>query len=1357
MRSKFSLFVIALLLSASTVVAQDYVPDELEGWQQWVLKDKEYLGCPFHFDRNTPDRSNFLCAWPGRLQLDVTATGGRFTQQWTLRAENQWIELPGSVEHWPDRVTVNDRAVEVIARENAPGVYLAPGTYRVSGRFEWDERPGVLRVPPQSGLLSLTVDGRPVARPDLNRNGVFLGERKRDTRAVDSVRTVIYRLVADDIPTRLVTMLRIDVSGAVREELFGPILPEGFVPTGLQSQLPAKLEADGNLRLQVRPGRWVIQLSARAPEVTNAIPGPVAGTNLPGSEIWSYQSNDRLRVTAAEGLPPVDPAQVEVPGNWQSFPAYRVDAGATFEISERSRGVVSASNELRLDRTMWLGFDGKSFLVEDDVSGEMRTDWRLDMGGPYTLLAAEEDGEALLITDGSIEGQRGVEVRQTDVALNVLGRSDTRGSMPVTGWQARFADVDTTLNLPPGHKLLTAPGVDSAFGSWANQWQLLDFFLVLIITIAMWRLFSPTAGVIALFALTLSFHEMFAPNWLWLNLLIAVALLRVAPKGWLRRIVRSYQLLSVAALVIVLVPFIAGQLRIAIYPQLEPQHQGRIFGLFDDAGMAASREADPALYEADRARRPSMAVTPESMPVEPQFFEEIVVLSKSSTERVEFSRYAPNAIVQAGPGVPTWSWNNYTLHWSGPVDAEQEMRLIILPSWLVSALRFVEVGLLLLFAGIIAAEIANRRWSLPGGFTLGRSQAAGALIVFLGGSLLAVSAPADAQMPDAELLRQLEQRLLEPPDCLPRCAEIAAADVSVGAATISMELDIHAMEDVAIPLPGSAQGWRPDAVLVDGAGNVRVLRMADGSFWLYVRPGRHRVDLRGPVPAVDSLEVPFPAPARVINVNSDGWFVAGVKDRRLLAGSLQLTRLQTDDSGDAVRWESSRFPPFARIERTVELDLDWRVRTTVHRVAPAQGALTLDVPLIDGETIVSGDFTVTDGHVLVSMDPQQQEVSWVSNLPRQSPLTLTSVKGSPWKETWRFAVGNIWNAAFSGLPESNSGGSYSDVRVAEFDPRRGEQLTLTATRPEASAGSTLAFDSVALTATQGNRSSDVGLLLRYRSTRGAQHVIQLPDDAEITTVEIDGIEQTLRAEEGELTLPILPGEHSVSVTWRAEGEMGFSTSTPVVDLGAPAGNIELSQQLPADRWLIGTLGPRLGPAVLYWPELAALIIFALLLGRTGLAPLNSWQWLLLGLGFSTFNWQVLAVVAIWLLACGARERIASEDLNWWRFNVLQVIIGGITVIALLSVITALPQGLLGTPDMHVTGHHSYGSTLSWFADRSESVLPIASAFTVPMWIYKILILSWALWLSFALLRWLPWVWQKFSSDGFWRSRKDDMT
>ena len=134
--------------------------------------------------------------------------------------------------------------------------------------------------------------------------------------------------------------------------------------------------------------------------------------------------------------------------------------------------------------------------------------------------------------------------------------------------------------------------------------------------------------------------------------------------------------------------------------------------------------------------------------------------------------------------------------------------------------------------------------------------------------------------------------------------------------------------------------------------------------------------------------------------------------------------------------------------------------------------------------------------------------------------------------------------------------------------------------------------------------------------------------------------------------------------------------------------------------------------------------------------------------------MLLAVVAIWLIGVGARDKWRSDD-KWWSYNLQQLGVIAATVIALLSLIVALPLGLLGTPDMHIVGNGSFGNSLSWFADRSESVLPTVAAFSAPMWIYKVLLLAWALWLSFALLRWLPWVWQCFARSGFFRSRKHD--
>ena len=1326
--------------------AQTYVPEELQPWQEWVLKDKEYRQCPFYFDQTVEQASAFVCSWPGTLELDVDASGARFTQQWTVYASDQWVTLPGGSNHWPDRVTANDRPIEVIARNNLPSIRLAPGTWRIAGRFQWADRPGVLAVPQQTALVSLTVDGKRVARPEMNRNGIYLGERQRETRARDSVRTTVHRLVVDDIPTQLVTRLQIDISGSVREEVFGPMLPDGFVPLSIDSPLPAKLEADGNLRLQVRPGRWSITLIARGAGVADSIQRPAPGVNLAEDEIWSYRSNDRLRVTAIEGLPPVDPSQVEAPGEWQTFPAFRVDPGAVFSVTERSRGIVAASNELGLSRTLWLGFDGKSFTVEDHISGTMRTDWRLDMRAPFTLLSATENDQSLLITSGPGDDRTGIEVRESNVAVAAIGRAEAQSGLPVTGWDTRFTQVSTTLNLPPGHKLLMAPGVDSALGSWMSQWQLLDFFLVLIITIAAWRLFGVSAGLIALGALVLSFHEFDAPSWLWLNLLIVVALMRVTPAGRLRQIVFGYQALSAIALVIALLPFVAGQLRVAIYPQLEPQ--SNVYQSYGLDGYAETPAAGPR-RAAEQDHMLSMDRATTAFEGKRERLEEIVT---TGSRKQNFSRYAPNAIVQAGPGIPSWQWNSYLLSWSGPVAAEQTMRLVVMPRWLVSSMRVIAVALLLLFAGTFAAEIFNRRWTLPTGLTLGRGKTGSIIVAALLVGLSVGSPEARAEIPDANLLKQLEQRLLEAPDCVPRCAEIVSAVVEIGPQSIAMTLSVHALENVAIPLPGSTGGWRPEAIAIEGAPGTRAVRSDDNSLWLHVLPGRHTVTLRGQVPAVDSLEIPFLTPPRVISVNSDAWFVAGIKDRRLTSGSLQLTRLQAATDGDGtVRWESSRFPAFARVERVIELDLDWRVRTTVYRIAPAQGALTLEIPLLAGESIVSGEFTVTDDRVLVSMNPQQQSVSWTSNLPLQSPLSLQAADGTSWQETWQIAVGNSWNARFEGIPESNMSNEASGVRVAIFHPRAAEQLLMIASRPEASAGSTLAFDSVNLAVTEGSRSRDVSLRLSYRSTRGAQHIIRLPAAAELTSVTVDNREQTLRANDGELDIEILPGNHTITIDWREAGGMAFVTRTPEVDLGAPASNINLTLAKSQDRWLLATSGPKLGPAVLYWSELAVLIVVALILGRVGLTPLTTRHWLLLGLGFSTFNWSVLMLVILWLMICGAREKFRGE-LSWWQFNLAQVVLAGTTLVALACVVFSLPAGLLGSPDMHVVGHNSYGGALNWFADGSDSALPVALAMSAPMWFYKALILAWALWLSFALLRWLPWVWQCFSAAGYWRSK-----
>jgi hypothetical protein len=95
----------------------------------------------------------------------------------------------------------------------------------------------------------------------------------------------------------------------------------------------------------------------------------------------------------------------------------------------------------------------------------------------------------------------------------------------------------------------------------------------------------------------------------------------------------------------------------------------------------------------------------------------------------------------------------------------------------------------------------------------------------------------------------------------------------------------------------------------------------------------------------------------------------------------------------------------------------------------------------------------------------------------------------------------------------------------------------------------------------------------------------------------------------------------------------------------------------------------------------------------------------------------------------------------------------LTIASLSVLFYAIQQGLLGLPDMQVGGNQSTAYDLKWYQDQAAAQLPRAWVLSVPLMAYRIVMLLWALWLAFALLRWLRWAWQCFTSGGMWRERK----
>jgi hypothetical protein len=1344
------------LLCNTLAQAQTPIPKELEGWQPWVQYGQEFRRCPFFAGTDGSEESKRICAWPGRLNLELHQGGGRFTQTWISYAE-AWVSLPGNLEYWPSAVTVNGAAAAVVARGGIPQIRVTEGTSAVAGSFTWAKRPESLPIPPHTGLIELNLDGHRLDQVDRPNDAVWLGKR-HEAEVAQQLEVQVYRLLSDGIPTTLETRLNLQVAGDVREEALPNVLPQGFQPMSLESELPARVDSDGRLRVQVRAGSWTITVAARAADNLGTITIPSAAGNWPKQEIWSYASDDRLRVAALEGAEPIDPAQANVRQEWRRYPSYRISAGGVVHIVERSRGMSpQEGNHLVMQRELYFDFAHQGYTAIDRISGQMRSGWRLDMRAPYRLMRAGNDADNLLVTETESAALTGVELRGPLLNLGTVARIAVPGGvMPASGWTERMDHVSGVLNLPPGHRLLAAFGTDSAPNAWVERWGLLDLFLLLITAVTALRLFGWFYAVIAFAAITLLHQENPSLVWLILSVLLASALARVIREGWPQTVVSWSRSLLLGLLLLVSVPFAITQVRFALYPQLADQTG--FSPPAEIAQLAAAPTAEAALKRTATINAPSPNFVPP--PPAPQLEEVTVTGAKQSTNQTNpyginlssepRQRYAPGTSIQAGPGVPHWRYATYDFGWSGPVDAAQTVHFIVLPPVLVGIWRLLGVALLAaLFLRMMRGGVdVKHEWQR---LFATRGTTASCLIVIF--ACMTIGPPSHAySTPDTELLKDLKTRLSRPAQCVPHCAEIMAARLVLTPTTLEASLDIASLSSVAVALPTAGQRFDPDAISIDGASVPGVYRDGDQQIWIALKPGAHTVKVSARLPTSDSIQILFPQVPRAIAVSGDGWDISGVNAGRLLGNTIELLRRRVAGHDADTPRGAVQFPPFVRIRREFSLDLDWSLQTTVERLAPEKGGFTLEIPLLAGESVLTSGIETNSGtRVSAGFDSDAMEFGWHSNLPHAETLALTAAKDKPWSELWIFKIGPMWRVAFSGVPAVMPENLRSGDWTFEYFPRAGETLNLKISRPAAAPGGTLAIDNVGLELEVGQRSTNATLRLNYRSTQGGRHSVRLPDTAHITAVMVDGQAVPVRPDNGVLPLALLPGAHQVQINWQSSAAIALITRTPDVDLELPSSNVSTVLRMPTDRWVLFAGGGGVGPAVLYWGELIVFIVLAIAVGRSRRSPLRAPEWLLLGLGLSTFSWSALLLFAAWMFAMRWREGFTGAQLSRQQFNLMQSALIVLSLAAVFTLVAAIPSGLLGNPDMRIAGIGQHAYELSWFNDQAPGVLPIPWVLSLSMWWYKTAMLLWALWLAFALVRWLPLAWRALGVGGFWRN------
>lgn len=1323
-------------------------PAELLQWKDWVLRSHPDAACPYIAGAGNDRR----CFWPGTLELNINANGADFMQQWVVYGRGR-VPLPGDPQHWPAQVENNGRAAAVLDSHNAPVLPLEAGPHRITGKFNWRQRPQFLQVPPETGLIALSIDGTPVPWPNLDGNGRLwfkapAADQEGGARG-DSVQVQVFRRIRDDIPIAMDTELRLVVSGKPRELVLGRLLLTDSTPVRFDSPLPARIEEHGMLRVQVRPGNWSLTLASRFTSNVARLSMERRSDAWPEQEIWSFVSNPLIRGVKLSGAPAVDPSQLDLPAGWSDLPTFLLNSAAGLVIEQQYRGDVSpTANQIKTARTLWLDFDGAGATLKDLVSGEMHQGWRLAVQPEMHLGRITIDGVPELVTRLDEDGGEGVEIRNGNLNVEAVSRVDDFSGLSASGWRHDVEALQIDLNIPPGWRLWHAGGPDSVRFSWLSRWDLWDLFLCLLIIGAVSRLFNWRWALLAAVTLALTYQEPGAPLWSWVAFILVLPLIKVLPVGRFRRLMIKLGYLSLAGLIIVILPFAVRQIQQALYPQLEqaaapinitggghPAYLARI-----PAAPAPQEQADMAILE--RRKMASM--------------EEITV-----TAQKKEPRYQPAANIQTGPGEPTWRWQQAALGWSGPVKADARLDLYLSPPWLTRLLKFIQVILTGLLAWVFARGLFQNIRSRPS--PQGSAPAAGALpacLLLIAGAALFQPPPAGAQeYPPQFLLQELEQELTRAPECMPDCYAVNGAIISVSGDVLLIRLRIGAAAELAVPLPLDPT-WQPRQAALDGMKEQGLARDR-GRLWIRTPAGNHEIMLEGHING-DIVNMTFAQQPRNVSVNAAGWEIDGLVDNRVPSRSLQLRKQEQVNAQDTLL--PAPVPPFVKVTRQVTMDLDWNVTTTITRMAPVEGGITVTLPLLAGESIVNEEVKLTelDGRpaVVATLAARQQSTSWDTVIQPGATLEFKASDSRQFVEEWSVEAAPRWHISHAGLLPVKAGNTAAGA-IPRWLPWPGEEVRIHAIKPAPVPGPTVTVESIRIDAKPGARSTDVETALSIRSSLGGDFRIRKPAGAELNRIAIDGSNTTKQQEDDSIIIPLHPGLQSVLLTWSLPTGIAFRTSTPDFKLSSPAHNIDLSLSIPPSRWPLLVTGPDFGPAMLYWGILAVMLLVAAILDRVqhryGLSvPVNTWQWMLLGAGMSTVNMAGSIPVVLWFFIMEARTRLAMPQLRW-KFNLIQVLLWFLSLTAVACLFATIPESLLSTPDMKVTGNGSYNYFYQWYQDHSGEQLPAGNLYSVSIWVYRIAMLAWSLWIVFALLRWSRWGWHCISKDRLWKGKIVEQT
>jgi len=1321
------MIIISLLLLSNSLysIEESKIPSSLIDWKEWVLDDIKDRECPISYQTGKPQ-----CSWYRDISVSLNNQKLDFNMSVTLYRDKTKITLPSAHLSWVESVMINGEKAIVMDSNSKATLIQNRGTYVITGSIAWRENLKYLQLPPSVALVKLYKNTKEVSA-SVDQNARLWLDKTDSTKTEKGTLAIsLYRKIVDAHPLQMNTYLHLSVSGKMRSVILDGVVLDGFLPTAISSQLDATITEDKKLKVEVKAGEWKIMLDSYSPQNRTKLSKPNYTFPYANQEIWSLQTNPNYRTVEIEGVKTIDPSQTTLPKEWKSLPAYLIgDRALTIKELYKS-AKQHQKNEFKLRRQVWLDFDGGGYTISDHIDAKISELRRLEATKILNLASVSINSKPTLITMLNSK-QKGVELREENLNIEASSRYEGDISLlPISAWDEKFDSVMTTLHLPAGWRLFASFGSDSRTNAWLDRWDLMDIFLVMLLGIAIYKLYGWRWAIPATLFIILLWHESDAPTTVWLFVLVLVALLRLLKEGRLRGVIKVLMAVVVGITVLKVLSFSVQEIRTALYPQLEKEYQSV------SISPRGSMSIDNAEYKLDSLRREkSLPYQQRNMPIQNSYVPKKISKSKS---QIMQNRVDPNAVVQTGIAKPTWSWSSHNFSWQSVVGSSDRLELWLISPTLTKAIKVLRIMGMLFLLYMFLREFT--RFTLS---KLDKNEIKALLVLLL---LTLTPNTLDADIPSEQMLEQLKLKLNQPPTCLPNCASIESVEMNIVDNILEINANISAGADVSVPIFGNRNRWLPTTAIVDS-------KRADlnidnsGGLWIMLKRGTHKITLRGSIKGYEQIMLSSALSLHNLKAFSrdDSWQISS--DYK---SYIEINNLQEQKEREK---EKSKIEPIVELTRTLYFGQRWYIDTEVKLLNRIERPKTLLYTLLPNESILDKEIETKDKAIVLHLDNKNSYYRWRSSIPITDTLELSFAQNSKEIEIWQMDISSIWNITYTGI-EPIEQLKVGSILMPRFKPWQGEKLKLSIKRAKAVRGESLTIESSRLKITQSNQYRDMRLDLNLKSSKAGQYSITLDGVTNLQPTEIDGKNHYLKISNGKVSIPLQAKLQKIKLSWREEIKTTQNYKFPHIDLSKHSVNSSIELTLPQNRWILWTDGPTLGPAVLLWGVLLAVLLFALILGRVKGTPLKSRDWLLLGLGVSTTSILIMLPIVIWIFLLRFREQ-KNSTLKEGRRNFIQVVLVILTFVALLTIIGAVSAGLLSNPDMMIVGNNSYGNYLNWYSDRISTTLAEPTVISVSIWYYRALMLLWAIWIAFSLIGWLKWAWEVFSKGDIWVRKENE--